>query len=373
MGLTDSLTLAKAGHERLERCRERLAPLLLAENVMMPSCDKSHWRLFVYNRPTHTISELDSLEPRNYIAEEQVIPTLSWLYGAAWRPKSKFKNSICGSPIHSDVSSPSPARQANAARQENGNDYGVLVVAFGMIGSVPSRVNAPACRRHLHQALLTSPDAGVPVDMCASFSSIMPTTGADASTRATYRRAVGKKLRVMISEVKANKRDKTEQHHEKLARVLRAKVGLFGAIDGLIQLHATHQAALEEWLRHPQYLDTVGQVEEALTQANRMALRAIDLLKAAILARQAGREDASSDTDGPEKAQDFRTTEQCARGHRSDGSGRARKWEEAEDERIMSASAQTHAHGDQIGGGQFWALEGLDTDRLLGGNQLFSP
>ncbi|KAJ3959519.1 hypothetical protein N0V92_003867 [Colletotrichum tropicale] len=72
MGLIDSLTLAKASHERSESCRERLAPLLLAENVMMPSCDRSHWRLFVYNRPTHTISELDSLSLRNNIAEEQL-------------------------------------------------------------------------------------------------------------------------------------------------------------------------------------------------------------------------------------------------------------------------------------------------------------
>ncbi|KAI8221834.1 hypothetical protein K4K54_007375 [Colletotrichum sp. SAR 10_86] len=91
MGLIDSLTLAKAGHQRSERCRERLAPLFLAENVMMPSCDGSHWRLFVYNRPTHTISELDSLELRNNIAEEQVIPTLSWLYGAAWHPDVQVK------------------------------------------------------------------------------------------------------------------------------------------------------------------------------------------------------------------------------------------------------------------------------------------
>ncbi|KAJ5013822.1 hypothetical protein K4K57_002263 [Colletotrichum sp. SAR 10_99] len=91
MGLIDSLTLATAGHQRSERCRERLAPLLLAENVMMPSCDNSHWRLFVYNRPTHTISELDSLDLRNNIAEEQVIPTLSWLYGEAWRPGVQVK------------------------------------------------------------------------------------------------------------------------------------------------------------------------------------------------------------------------------------------------------------------------------------------
>ncbi|KAF0315661.1 hypothetical protein GQ607_017098 [Colletotrichum asianum] len=267
MGLIDSLTLATAGHQRSERCRERLAPLLFAENVMMPSCDNSHWRLFVYNRPTHTISELDSLELRNNIAEEQVIPTLSWLYGEAWRPDVQVK-------------------KANAARQENGNNYGVFVIAFGTslanTGSVPSRVNAPAWRRHLHQALLTSSDASVPVDMCASFSSTLPPAGADASTRATYRRAVGKKLRDMMSEIKANERRKTERHHERLASVLRARVELLGAIDGLIQLHATHQAALEQWLRYRQYLDTVGQVEEAFTEANRMAQRAIDLLKAAI-------------------------------------------------------------------------------------------
>lgn len=91
MGLIDSLTLAKAGRNKSERCRERLTPLLLAENVMMPSCDNSHWRLFGYNRPTHTISELDSLDLRNNIAEEQVIPTLSWLYGAAWRPYVQVK------------------------------------------------------------------------------------------------------------------------------------------------------------------------------------------------------------------------------------------------------------------------------------------
>ncbi|KAJ3959518.1 hypothetical protein N0V92_003866 [Colletotrichum tropicale] len=42
------------------------------------------------------------------------------------------------------------------------------------------------------------------------------------------------------------------------------------------------QAALKQWLQRRKYLDKVGQVEEALTEANRMALRAIDLLKAAI-------------------------------------------------------------------------------------------